>query len=61
MSYQAFERKIRARFGGNVIDVCREEGKYIARLSGGIRVFGNSIAHSVTVKWGSGHSAIAAL
>jgi hypothetical protein len=61
MSYGVFERKVRTRFGKDVLNIYHENGKHIARLSGDIRIIGNSIARSVSVMWGSGHSAIAAL
>ena len=61
MSYGAFERKVRAKFGKDVLTVQHEDGKHIARLSGDIRIIGNSVAVSVCVKWGNDHSAIATI
>lgn len=38
----------------------REDGKYIARIDG-ILIMGNSISSKVTVCFGSGHKAMAAI
>ena len=61
MSYNTFEQKIRSRFGRDVLSVYHENGKHIAKLVGDIRIIGNSLASSITVKWGDGHIARASL
>lgn len=35
-----------------------ETGKYSARFSSGIRMFGNSSSKGITVRWGTGHQAM---
>lgn len=36
-----------------------EHGKYIARISDGTTIIGNPSGLKMTVRWGSGHSAMA--
>lgn len=35
-----------------------EDGKYVAKFPGGIKIMGNPECDSLWVTWGSGHSAI---
>ena len=57
MAYNVFEQKVRKKFGKDVLRVYHEDGRHIAKLMGGIRIIGNNLAHSVSVIWGSGHTA----
>lgn len=59
MSYKSFKLRIWCRFGSGVI-FTQEDGKHIARLEG-VTIIGNAISERVTVKWGSGHMAIATI
>lgn len=56
MSYEHFSNQIQLRFGTAKL-IC-EDGKYIAILPEGIRIFGNSVSKKITIKWGSGHMAL---
>ena len=58
MSFETFESRIKNRFGNAIF--MRENGKHIAKLEG-ITITGNTFSNRVTVKWGSGHVAMADL
>ena len=60
MSFESFKSHIAdfAQKSGEKITKCGyEEGRYFAGFSSGVRVFGNSIAKSLSVKWPNGHQA----
>ena len=61
MSYADFSKRIKSRFGKDVLSITHTDGRHIARLSDGVTIIGNAVASSVLVRWGSGHSAIAAI
>lgn len=67
MSYEVFKNKVSAiaKRCGNGISVAfstdEEIGKHTAKFSDGTEIVGNSKALKVTVKWGSGHTAMAAI
>lgn len=66
MSYEVFRRKVNAlanrvgmrsvRFNNDT-----EKGKYFANFPDGTTIIGNSASLRVTVKFGSGHQAMAAI
>lgn len=35
-----------------------EDGKHIARCSDGVTITGNTLSRNVSIRWGSGHSAM---
>ncbi len=65
MSYAVFCRKIGdlvKRSGFSVTVRLRkdaDDGRYIARFSDGTTIIGNGISKKVTVRFGSGHQAMA--
>ena len=67
MSYEAFQQKVNAliRRSGAGVNVRfhhdSEKGKHYANCSDGTTIVGNAINLKVTVKWGSGHKAIASI
>lgn len=67
MSYEVFRRKVNAlimRIDGGVIAVFShnpEDGRHIAVCSDGTIITGNDISIKVTVSWGDGHTAVAAI
>ena len=62
MSFYDFQERVYSlleRVGGRVFaDFSQEDGKHIARCSGGITMIGNAVSPKVTIKWGSGHTAV---
>lgn len=67
MSYEAFVEKVNAliqRSGASInvrFSVDQEKGKHYAECSDGTTIIGCPSSLKVSVKWGSGHSAIAAI
>lgn len=67
MSYEVFRRKVNAlilRIDGGIIAVFShnsDDGRHIAVCSDGTIITGNDISVKVTVSWGNGHTAIAAI
>ena len=63
MGFDTFKERVNAliaRAGGGIsVEFHQEDGKMFARCSEGTVIEGNSVAHSVKVSWGSGHTAIA--
>lgn len=65
MSYEVFQRKVNAlinRAGGGVGVHFRndaDEGKFIANFSDGTNIIGRPSSLKVTVRFGSGHQAMA--
>lgn len=43
------------------VKFCHEDGKHIARFSDGVSIIGNTLSNRVSVRWGSGHTAMAVL
>lgn len=65
MSYYDFQERVfsmleRAGIIG-AVDFSQDDGKHIAVCPGGIQVLGNSMSKQVTIKWGSGHVAVASI
>lgn len=63
MSYEVFCRRVSAivKRTGAKARFFSEDGKHIARCTDGVTIIGNSECPSVLVKWGSGHTALAAI
>jgi len=67
MSYEVFRRRINAliqKTGGGIVAVFshnQDTGRHTAVCSDGTIITGNDISLKVTVKWGSGHTAVAAI
>lgn len=63
MSYEVFCRRVSAivKRTGAKARFSREDGKHIARCTDGVTIIGNSECRNVLVKWGSGHTAFAAI
>lgn len=63
MSYEVFQDRclalVSAADSSVSVRFSRDDGKFIARFSNGVKIIGNSVCSSIQVKWGSGHSAIA--
>ncbi len=61
--YDVFCKRITdiAKQAGERVRFFKEDGKHIARCSGGITIIGNSDCPNVLVKWGSGHTASAVI
>lgn len=62
MSYEVFCKKVyellralnmKARF------IKTDDGRYIAKVSDGSTIIGNSVSLKVTLRWASGHQAMA--
>lgn len=67
MSYEVFKRRVNAlidRTGGGIrvrFSTDPEKGRHYANCSDGTTIIGNERCKQVTVRWGSGHQAIAAI
>lgn len=63
MSYEVFKQKVLdyARPLGLRVRFNHTNGRHYANLSDGITIVGNTNALSVSVRWGSGHTATAVL
>lgn len=67
MSYEVFRRKVNAlinRVGGNIsvrFHNDAEKGRFFANCSDGTTIIGNPSSLKVTVRYGSGHQAMAAI
>lgn len=65
MSFEVFQKSINDiihKAGGGIsADFRTEDGKHTARLSDGTTITGNLSSLKVSVKWGSGHQAMATL
>jgi len=67
MTFEGFEAKVNAliKRAGNGIEVRfsrdTESGRYFAHCSDGTTIIGHSAALRVTVRFGSGHQAMAAI
>ena len=67
MSYEVFQRKVNAliaRVGGGVkvrFNNDTDKGKHYANCSDGTTIIGNESCLKVTVRWGSGHQAMATI
>lgn len=65
MSFEVFRNRVNAlieRSGGNLmVAFSSEGGKHTARISDGTTIIGNLTSHKVSVRWGSGHTAQAAI
>lgn len=64
MAYDAFVERISAlvsEISGLSVDFSHEDGLHIARVSDGTVITGNAISGRISVQWGSGHSATAAI
>ena len=67
MSYEVFQSKVNALIKkcGKGLSVAfstdTEIGKHFAKVSDGTEIVGNSGNLKVTVKWGSGHTAMASI
>lgn len=67
MSYDVFRRKVNAlisRAGGGIsvrFHNDAEKGKFFANCSDGTTIIGNSSSLKVTVRYGSGHQAMASI
>ena len=67
MSYEVFKNKVTAminRAGSGLkvrFSTDEEIGKHYASCSDGTTIIGNSSSLKVTVKWGSGHTALATI
>lgn len=61
MSYESFRRRVSAiaKSTGSSVSFHHEDGKHIARCSGGVTITGNTYSPRVFVRWGSGHEASA--
>ena len=62
MSYSSFVRKMNILASQTGLAVWvndNSDGKLVARFSDGTTITGNSSSYKVTVKWGSGHAAMA--
>lgn len=65
MSYESFKAKVQillSRIGQSSsvqFSNDEEKGKYSAKCSDNVTIIGNSSSLKVTVKWGSGHTAMA--
>ena len=58
MSYEKFVKGVVWKVGFETkIRFENDEGKYVAYITGGIIIYGNSISALVLVRWGDGHSA----
>ncbi len=65
MTFEVFQDrvlKLLAKVGGNFkVAFQSEDGRHYARVSDGTTIIGNSDRLKVTVKWGSGHTAMATI
>lgn len=67
MSYEVFRRKVNAlvnRAGGNItvrFHNDTEKGRFFANCSDGTTIIGNPTSLKVSVRFGSGHQAVAAI
>lgn len=67
MSYECFKAKVRTLLGrigqGSSVQFSNDEekGKFFAKCSDGITIIGHPASLKVTVKWGSGHTAMATI
>lgn len=67
MSYEVFRRKVNAlisRTGGNIsvrFHNDADKGRFFANCSDGTTIIGNPSSLKVTVRYGSGHQAMAAI
>lgn len=65
MSYEVFQRRVNAlidRAGGGIkvrFSEDDEKGRYFAKCSDGTTIIGNPSSIKVTVRFGSGHQAMA--
>lgn len=63
MSYEVFKRKVNAiieKAGGNMnVSFSTNDGTHIARFSDGTTIKANVSCLRMSVRWGSGHTAIA--
>ena len=58
MSYENFVRGVVRKIGFETkISFENDEGKYVAYITGGIVIYGNSVSALVLVRWGDGHTA----
>lgn len=67
MSYEVFKRRVNALIdhAGGGIEVCfnndTENGRFFANCSDGTTIIGRPSSLKVTVRYGSGHQAMAAI
>lgn len=66
MSYESFKNKVNAliaKVDGLTVNFNEdpEKGKFFANCSDGTTIIGNSAILKVTIKWGSGHTAVAVI
>ena len=67
MSYEVFKRKVNALINRADAGIKvrfhhdAEHGRFFAKFSDGTTIIGNSSAMKVTVRFGSGHQAMAAI
>lgn len=67
MSYETFQSRIKAlinKIGGDVnvrFSTDPEQGKHYANCSDGTIIIGNKTCLKVSIRWGSGHQAIATI
>lgn len=67
MSYESFKAKVQALLGrvgqGSSVQFSNDEekGKFSAKCSDGVTIIGCSTSLKITVKWGSGHTAMATI
>lgn len=58
MSYENFVRGVVWKIGFETkIRFENDGGKYVAYITGGIVIYGNSVSALVLVRWGDGHTA----
>lgn len=66
MSYEAFKARVNALIDRKKLSIKpqfyhdTEKGKYLACCKD-VKIIGTSLSNKVTVKWGSGHTAMAAI
>ena len=63
MNYEAFKNRVNAlidKAGGNLaVKFSTEDGRHKASFSDGTIITGNASSLSLSVRWGSGHQAMA--
>lgn len=62
MSYEVFQQKVNGivnRMKGKKprVNFRHDNGRHYANFDDGTTIIGNTVAKSVTVRWGSGHNA----
>lgn len=66
MSFESFQNRVNRiidRMSGEkpTVNFRHDNGRHYANFSDGTTIIGNTIAKSVTVRWGSGHTANATI